>query len=186
MSTFYNPSMMQMYASQGYAPQGGMEAGAGVPQSSYNPGGYTPGSQSNAMVGAGQIEPYMLDTFGYGQYYRPYGVPGMNQSPPPQPYYSVPTEYIPEGTPGLDQQAQQPQQQAARYMRIENPKWGPMGDNWTNTPRYQYIDQSTGQPVDMSDQATVSALKEQFGNLGYQPRPSVFQDPFATGYWERR
>ena len=113
MSTFFNPSMQQYYASQGFAPPGGgggNQAYASGMQSGGFQGGYQPGSQ-NSMVGSGAMNPYMLDTFGHGQYYQPYGLAQQasaqgqaNNNVPQQPYYHVPTEYIPEGTPGLDQQ----------------------------------------------------------------------------------
>jgi hypothetical protein len=96
MSTFYDPNAQNMYAAaQGYDIQP-YQAGPGVPQSSYSPGGYQAGSQSGAMG----LSP-MLDMFGTGQYHQPYGLPQQMypqqpQQPPPQPYYHVPTEYVPE------------------------------------------------------------------------------------------
>jgi hypothetical protein len=123
MSTFYSPNMQQYYASIGYDPmaqQAGNQNYASGMQSGGGPqGGYQPGSR-NSMVGSGAMNPYMLDTFGHGQYYQPYGLPYMaqQQQVPQQPYYHVPTEYIPEGTPGL----QRPQAQAQAKVTSSLPR----------------------------------------------------------------
>jgi len=178
--------MMQYSASQGYqAPETGSpyEAGQGVPQSSYNPlGPYQSGSQSGSLQGSG-MDPYMLDTFGMGQYYQPYGnQPSLDPGLPPpdmwmqqplqnqmqgpqQPYYQVPTEYIPEGTPGLDQQAGNGGGMG-NYIREERPGWNPSGVGNTQ-PQYQYIDTQTGLPMSSGqisgDQGIQDAMTEQFG-----------------------
>jgi hypothetical protein len=92
--------------------------GGGGPQ-------YQPGSQ-NSMVGAGAMNPYMLDTFGHGQYYQPYGLAQQAQVPQ-QPYYHVPTEYIPEGTPGLGETPQQAQErklkEAGNFYMVTGANW---------------------------------------------------------------